>query len=112
MHVGNCRGFTVRTVVDMSKKIAKAIRKVHSVRRSAFKVMSEIKNGWVNYVQVPVSMIAYLSIIELLLISVFPGLKNLSFTALGVLSFIFVMGISYYTSKRVKHLRKFDIMSH
>jgi ABC-type antimicrobial peptide transport system permease subunit len=70
--------------------------------------MAEVKNGWINYVQVPLSIVAYLSIIEILLIDVFPTLKMLSFWYLGIISFIIIITVSYYSSKRIKRIRKID----
>ncbi len=69
------------------------------------KLWSNIRRGWYDYTSIPVTMVAYLSIIEYLVLSLFPPLKNLlSGSALLTASLLIFLAISYWFGSRERRL--------
>ncbi len=77
-----------------SGKIAEHISRLHTIWAS-------VRRGWYDYLSIPVTMIAYVSIIEYLVLSFIPPLKNfLSGGALLAASVALFLLACYLLGKR------------
>ena len=68
-------------------------------------IWADVRRGWLEYVSIPVSMIAYFSIIEYIAISIFPPLRNLSE---GLLTIIVSLGAVFVCYRFGRVANKFD----